>query len=78
MMISHLIFTTLGKVRVTTVAWKTTNAKYLVACRCSDWLRAGRSGERIPVGGEILGPTQSHIEWLPALFPGGKAAWAWR
>ena len=47
--------------------------------RYSDWLRAGRSGDRIPVGGEIFG-TLPDWPWAPPsllyngyrVFPGGK------
>ena len=50
--------------------------------RYSDSLRAWRSGDRIPVGGEIFRarpdrPWGSPIQWVP-IFPGGKAAEAWR
>ena len=53
--------------------------------RYSDSLRAGRSGDRIPVGGEIFrirpyspcGPP-SFLYNGYRIFPGGKAAGAWR
>jgi hypothetical protein len=52
--------------------------------RYSDSLRAGRSGDRIPVGGEIF-PTRSERPWNPPSlpynvyrdFPGVKAAGTW-
>ena len=45
-----------------------------------------RSGDRIPVGGEIirtrpdrpLGPTQPPVQGVPALLPGVKAVGTWR
>jgi len=44
--------------------------------RYSDSLLAGRSGDRIPCGGEIFrtGPIQPQVQWVPDLFPWGKAA----
>jgi hypothetical protein len=53
--------------------------------RCSDLIRAWRSRIQTPVGREFSDlyelaprPTQSPIKWIPGLFPGGKAAGAWR
>ena len=47
--------------------------------RCSDSLRAGQSGERVPVGARFsvlvqlaLGPTQPPVQGVPVLFNGFK------
>ena len=53
--------------------------------RFSDSLRSGRSGDRIPVGSDIF-RTRENRPWGPPsllyngyrVFPGGKAAGAWR
>ena len=53
--------------------------------RYSDSLRAGRSGDRIPVEARFSAPVQTGPGAHPASykmgagsFPGGKAAGAWR
>ena len=50
--------------------------------RYSYSLRAGRSGDRIPVGGRggtfRIRPDRPPVQWVPALFTGSKAAGAWR
>jgi hypothetical protein len=58
--------------------------RLLQLSRYSDWLRAGRSGDRIPVGGEIFHKRPDR-PWGPLslpyngyrVIPGGKAAGAW-
>jgi hypothetical protein len=35
-------------------------------------------GRDFPHPSPALGPTQSHVQWVRDLFPGGKAAGAWR
>jgi len=46
-----------------------------------DWLRAGRSGDQIPMGRRFFTPIQTgpgthpaSCTWVPVLFPGGEAA----
>ena len=48
----------------------------------SSSLRAGRSGDRIPVDKKVSvrrpGPTLPPIQWIPGLLPGGKVVGTWR
>jgi hypothetical protein len=37
-------------------------------------LRAGRSGDRIPVGARFSAPVQPPVQWISGLFLGGKEA----
>ena len=55
------------------------------AAQYSDWLLAGRSGDRIPVGRGFLQPcrpalrpTQPPVRWVPVLISGDKTDGAWR
>jgi hypothetical protein len=57
-----------------------------VSSQCSDSLRVGLPGDRIPIGGPdfqhpfwpTLGPTQPPVQWVPGFSAGVKAAGAWR
>ena len=52
--------------------------------RSSEFLRAGRSGDLIPVEARFYAPVQighgtyldGRVKWVPSLFPGRKAAGA--
>jgi hypothetical protein len=49
--------------------------------RYTDSLRAGRSGDRIPVGARFSAPVKTHPAYCKigmGLFPSGKEAGAWR
>jgi hypothetical protein len=59
--------------------------RYWIRARVAQSLWAGRSGDRIPVGVRFSAPVQTDpgipqrpLQWVPRLFPGGKAAGAWR
>jgi len=56
----------------------------LISSQYIDSLRAGRSGDRLPVGARFSAPVQNQLWGLPSLlyngyrvFPGGKAAGTW-
>jgi hypothetical protein len=41
-------------------------------------IRVGWSGHRIPVGAKFSASVETVLQWVPSLFPGGKAAGVWR
>jgi hypothetical protein len=58
--------------------WRKLHNEELNDLNCPSNLRAGRSGNRIPVGARFSapvqtgpGPTQPPLQWVPALFTGG-------
>ena len=77
------------------ILWAAQSISHILRCpnfvmgqrsRYTNWLRLERSGDRIPVGGEIFrtrpdrpwGPPSRLYKGVLDLFPGGKAAGTWR
>ena len=61
------------------ILWKISWTRNNTIIRHGDWLRAGRSGDRIQEGWDfphlsrpVVGSTQLSIQWVPDLFPGDK------